>query len=165
MVTTSLAGGAPAIPLYNPRLLRFSGGSNMSSNTIRARVAFSFRGESHDLDATFDLDRCQAEAGEVPNFHLLLARASGIDPYSYLYEVLESHDIEFSQPTGAARGCCLEGGLDWFCFLRERRDAADLSVLRGIAQECLGLTDLETRPEIKAALLAAFRAGQGSAPK
>ncbi len=135
----------------------------MSGNTIHAQVVFSFRGETHDLAATFDLEQCQAEAGEAPNFHLLLARASGIDPYSYLYEVLESHDITFSQATGAAQGCCLEGRFDWFCFLRARDAAADVTALRAIALEFLDVADLDSRPEIKAALLAAFQAGRESA--
>lgn len=134
----------------------------MSSNTIRARVAFSFRGETVDLDAIFDLDRCWAAEGEAPNFHLLLAQASAIDPYSYLYEVLESYDIEFSEPTGAALAACGEEGFDWFRFLDEQRAAADLPAIQAIALETLGLADLEAHPEIKAALLAAYRAGRAS---
>ena len=31
---------------------------NMSHNTIRARVSFSFRGEVCELDSVIDLDRC-----------------------------------------------------------------------------------------------------------
>lgn len=134
----------------------------MSSNTIRARVAFSFKGKNFDLASTIDLDRCHADEGEAPNFHLLLAQASAIDPYSYLYEVLESYDIEFSQPTGAAKAACSEAGFDWFRFLAEQRSAADVPAIRAIALETLGLADLEAHPDIQAALLAAYRAGRAS---
>jgi len=67
----------------------------MSNNTLRARVALSFKGETYELDSVIDLDECLGEPGEAPDFHRLLARAAGIDPYSYLYEVLGSHEIEF----------------------------------------------------------------------
>jgi len=67
----------------------------MSTNTVRARVAFSFKGETYELDSVIDLDRCGGD-DEAPDFHQLLAKAAGIDPSSYLYEVLESHEIGFS---------------------------------------------------------------------
>lgn len=68
----------------------------MSNNTIRARVAFSFKGETYELDSVIDLDRCLGEPGEVPDWYRRLAQAAGIDPCSYLYEVLETHEIAFS---------------------------------------------------------------------
>ena len=55
----------------------------MTPNTLRARLDFSFKGESYEFDTAIDLDRCSAEPGEAPNFHLLLAKEGGIDPYSY----------------------------------------------------------------------------------
>lgn len=35
----------------------------MSDNTARARVAFSFKGESYKLDSVINLDRCLDERG------------------------------------------------------------------------------------------------------
>ncbi len=133
----------------------------MAPNTVRARLAFSFRAEDHDLDTRIDLDACAAEAGESPNFHLLLARQAGIDPYSYLYEVLESHDIEFSEATGIAALCCRDNRFDWPEFERLRQDEQDVNVVRAIAERMLGVGDLDTRADLKAALLAAYRAGKG----
>ncbi len=133
----------------------------MSSNTITARVAFSFQAASYELESSIDLDRCLGE--EAPNFHLLLARASGIDPYSYLYEVLESHEIEFSQPTGVAVHSCRDGTFDWSRFQQDAREAADLQVVGQIAQRLLGVSDLDARADLKDALLAAYRAGKATA--
>lgn len=133
----------------------------MTPNTLRARLNFSFKGEPHELDTTLDLDRCSAEPGEAPNFHLLLAKAGGIDPYSYLYEVLESHEIEFSEATGVATLCCRDGQFDWLEFERLRQDEQDMEVVRGIAERTLGVGDLDERADLKAALLAAYRAGKG----
>ena len=85
----------------------------MSNTTVRARVAFSFKGETYDLDSVIDLDDCLGDSGAAPDFHQLLARPAGIDPYSYLYEVLESHEIEFSDATGVAARSCRDGRFDW----------------------------------------------------
>jgi len=129
----------------------------MNNNTIRARLAFSFKAEAYELDATIDLDR---HVGEEPNFHLLLARTGGIDPYSYLYEVMESHEIVFSEATGVALQSCHDGCFDWSRFERDWREEQDLQVVREIAERTLGVRDLDGRSDLKAALLAAYRAGR-----
>lgn len=132
----------------------------MIGNTVRARLAFSFKAENYELDTTIDLDRY---VGEEPNFHLILARAGGIDPYSYLYDALESHDIVFSEATGVAARRCLDGGFDWSRFKQDWREEEDLRVVGEIAARLLGASALEGRPEIEAAMLAAYRAGKASA--
>lgn len=129
-----------------------------SPNTVRARVSFSFKGETYDLDSVIDLDRC---AGE-PDFHQLLARTAGIDPYSYLYEVLESHEITFSDATGAAAQSCHDGQFDWNRFEQDVAEERDWQAVRAIAEPILGTFDWEASPALKAALLAAYRAGQAS---
>jgi len=132
----------------------------MSSNTVRARLALSFKGETYELDSVIDLDRCLGEPGEAPNFHRLLAQGAGIDPYSYLYEVLESHEIAFSDATGVAARSCRDGRFDWTRFEQDRREELDWHHVRAIAQQMLGARDLDAEPDLKAALLAAYRAGQ-----
>ncbi len=132
----------------------------MNCNTIRARLSLSFRGETYELDSVIDLDTCPGEPGEAPDFHRLLARAAGIDPYSYLYEVLETHEIEFSDASGVAAQSCRDGRFDWARFKQDRREADDWQRVRAIAQQTLGARDLDAEPELKTALLAAYRAGK-----
>lgn len=134
----------------------------MSSNTVRVSAAFSFKAENHELATSVDLDRVAQEDGAAPDFHLLLARAHGIDPYSYLYEVLESHELEFAAATGLAAQCCREGVFDWACFVRLRDDARDLPVVRRIAAQLLEPAGIALTDTIEAALLAAYRAGKTS---
>ena len=134
----------------------------MSTNTVRAHVAFSFKGETCNLDSVIDLDDCLGEPGAAPDFHRLLARTAGIDPYSYLYEVLESHEIEFSEATGVAARSCRDGRFDWARFEQERREEQDWQVVRAIAQPIMTGRDLDADPELKAALLATYRAGKAS---
>ncbi|MHB1187556.1 hypothetical protein [Thiobacillus sp.] len=132
----------------------------MSSNIIRARVALSFKGETCELDSVIDLDGCPGEPGEAPNFHQLLAKAAGIDPYSYLYEVLESHEIGFSDATGIAARSCRDGRFDWAQFEQDRREEQDWQRVRVIAQPIMTARDLDAEPDLKAALLAVYRAGK-----
>lgn len=132
----------------------------MSNNTVRAHVALSFKGETHELDAVIDLDGCSGEPGEAPDFHQLLARAAGIAPYSYLYEVLESHEIEFSDATGAAAPCCHDGRFDWASLVQGRSGERDWPLVRAIAAPILAAHDLDGDTALKAALLAAYRAGK-----
>lgn len=135
----------------------------MRNNTVRAQVAFSFKGETHELDTVIDLDECPHEPGEAPDFHRLVAKATGIDPYSYLYEVLESHEIEFSDATGAAARSCGDGRFDWARFERERDEERDWPLVRAIAERHLAAHDLDADPALKSALLAVYRAGKASA--
>ena len=135
---------------------------NTLRNTIRARLEFSFKGEDIALESIIDLDRCDDEA--APNFHQWLARAGNFDPYSYQYEVLESEAITFDQPTGLAVACCEDGHFDWPAFVALRQDAHDLEVVRAVARQTLGCDDLDADAQLKAALLAAYRAGRQSVP-
>lgn len=132
----------------------------MSDNTIRARVSFSFKGETHELDSVIDLDRLLGEPGAVPDFHRLLALGADIDPYSYLYEVLESHEIEFSDATGVAARSCRDGQFDWSRFEADAGEARDWRAVRAVVEPVLGARDWDAEPALKAALLAAYRTGR-----
>ena len=135
----------------------------MSNNTVRARVSFSFKGETYNLDSVIDLDRCIGEPGAAPDFHRLLAQAAGIDPYSYLYEVLESHEIAFSDATGVAARSCHDGRFDWRQFEQDGSEERDWQAVRAIAEPIMGARDWGADPALKAALLVAYRAGKASA--
>lgn len=132
----------------------------MSRNTIRARLDFSFKGENHEIDRILDLDACTEGSDDVPDFHLRLAKAHGIDPYSYLYEVLASHEIEFSDGTGIAASCCHEGTFNWEKFVHDLGEETDLQAVRILAAETMGIAELDSQPALKAALLTAYRAGK-----
>jgi hypothetical protein len=134
----------------------------MSNNMVRARLAFSFKGDTYELDSVIDLDRYLGESGAAPDFHRLLAKAAGIDPYSYLYEVLASHEIEFSDATGVAMRSCRDGRFDWSQFERDLSEERDWQVVRAIAERIMAARDLDADAALKAALLAAYRAGKAS---
>jgi hypothetical protein len=134
----------------------------MTPTTLHARLTFSFKGQTHELESTFDLDSCRTVDGGAPNFHQMLARQGGVDPYSYLYEVMESHDIVFSNATGSAALCCVDGQFDWAQFERQRQEDQDLHAVLQIAEHYLQVSDLDRQPTLLAALLAAYRAGRNA---
>lgn len=76
-------------------------------------MTFSFKGETCELDAAIDLDRCLGEPGATPDVHRLLARAAGIDPDSYLLAGPESHEIGLSDATVVAARSCRDGRFTW----------------------------------------------------
>ena len=135
----------------------------MPANSVCVRASVSFKGESRQFETVLDLDRIGCEPGEMPNFHQHLASACGIDPYSYLYEALESHDLDFSDPTGAAVQACRDGEFNWPQFQQARREALDWQSVNAIATALLGADELDARPELKTLLLAVYRAGRTSA--
>jgi len=87
---------------------------------------------------------------------------AGIDSYSYLHEVLEAHEIEFSDATGVAARSCRDGRFDWIQFEQDRREEQDWQRVRAIAGKTMAARDLDADPELKAALLAAYRAGKAN---
>ncbi|GAB6042814.1 hypothetical protein [Endothiovibrio diazotrophicus] len=132
-----------------------------SGNTIRVRVEFSYRGEHYAPAAVIDLDGAMGGAGGIGDLHPMLARLNGIDTYSYLYEVMESHELLFDRPTGLAVASFHDGVFDLRDFERRWRDARRLSLLGPVARRHLGVDDLGEQPALREALLEAFRLGEG----
>jgi len=134
----------------------------MSSNTLCARLEFSFQAETYLFETCIDLDACLAASPEAPDFHRLLGQQNGVDPYSYRYEVLEAHDIEFAAPTGLAVRCCADGAFDWARFVELWRDEALLDTLRNIALRHMSIERIEESPDLLNALRDAYAAGRAA---
>ena len=129
-------------------------------NTIDAHLYLSFKGEHYTLSTTLNLDALPLDEEALPDFHRLLAQANGIDTYSYMYEVMESCDLGFSNACGVAAECLHAGVFDVACFQARRRAALESAILAPIAQRHLNIADLDSQPALKQALLAAYHAGQ-----
>ena len=139
----------------------------MNKNAICAQLEFSFKGETYQLEDMLDLDaffmqQKQLTVSETPDFHRYLAKKAGIDPISYLYEVLESHEISFSQASGLAAEFCQNTRFDWQGFAEARRAAGEWESIFAIVQGKITPQALEADAGLKAALLAVYRAGAAS---
>lgn len=130
------------------------------NNRIDARVVFSFKGETYTPSATINLDAMMEEAGHLRDFHSLLAKENNIDTYSYLYEVMDAHAIQFDNATGLAKSCLIDGQFDIKEFEHLWREEKELEILRAIARRHLEVDDLEQHPELKTALREAYNAGK-----
>lgn len=131
-------------------------------NSIDARVIFSFKGEAYSPSATIDLDACLEQLGTLPPLHSVIAKANGIDTYSYLYEVMEMSEIEFHNPKGLAVECLTGGHFDLKAFEGKWRESQVLSSLLSIAADEMGVQDFGQHPALKRALLQAYALGAGA---
>ena len=135
------------------------------NNAIDVSVTFSFKGETYSYSAHCDLDGMMNQANALPDFHTLLARGSGVDTYSYLYEVMMAHSPAFSTPTGLAVECFDDGEFDVSRFETLWRGEQERQVIAEIAHRCLQVSDIEQEPALQEALLEAYLAGKKSSKK
>lgn len=130
-----------------------------SPNRIDAHIEFSFRGESYDLSSTLDLDRVLEKYLTLPSLHIVLAIEHGIDTYSYLYEVMQEEEIRFDNAQGMAAEFLKDGVFDLEGYTAHWGEHLRIAPLQVIAQQEMGIDDLDRHPQLKSALLRAYQLG------
>ncbi len=133
-----------------------------TKHTIDARVEFSFKGEDYTLTSCIDFDQLNYQEGSFPSIHALMARAHDIDTYSYLYEVMQESEIEFSNPRGIATKYFKDGTFDFSGFSNDWDEQKAIEGLRPIAMRELGVANLDGHPAIKNAMVQAYKLGRKS---
>lgn len=131
-------------------------------NHIVISIEFYFKGQKHLPSTILDLDMYIQNGGGFDALYPMLANNNNIDLYSYEYEVMLAEDILFSDATGLATNFLEEGKFDFVGFEQEIYDESIAEVIIEIASTHLSVNDLSTQPELKAALLAAFKLGKQS---
>jgi len=131
----------------------------MSPNSVIATVEFYFQGERFAPSMTIDLDACMRGEISLAELYPVLAESNGIDTYSYMYEVMESESIRFSEATGLAAGFVRDGRLDIEGFAEAWRQQQALETIRPIAKAHLDIDRLEEYPGLLQALAEAYQAG------
>jgi hypothetical protein len=129
------------------------------ANTIDAFVEFSFKGEDYELHSTLDLDKEFERHMSLESIHHVLAVEHGIDTYSYLFEVMQMADIHYDNPQGRAVDYLRDGEFDFETYAEENTTDALFAPLQAIALREMGVEDLEQQPQLKQALLRAYRLG------
>lgn len=130
-------------------------------NSIDARVEFSFKGETYDLVSSIDLD-ARLTHGHAQSFHQILARDHHIDTISYMYEVMQEEEIEFSNPQGFAANFLQDRCFDMEGFVTHWQEHRIVTLLQPIAKRELDIDNLEQHPDIKNALVLAYKLGRES---
>ena len=135
------------------------------SNYITASVEFFFRGNKIAPSIELDLDKHMQTTGRIPDLFPLLARAGELDVYSYEFEMMQAEEIVFSNATGLAADYVSDGMFDMEAFMQAWKQTKLLEELQTIARQHLSVEDLHSQPELKQALLDAYRLGKNNAQK
>ena len=128
-------------------------------NSVRAKLEFSFKGETYALVSVLDLDHLAQRYQDTPPLHRLLADEHQIDPDSYEFEVVEQEEIIFDLATGAAIPFLDDGVFDFDTYFQHSKLLTLDVQLQAIAQCELGIADLTAHPQLKIALQKAYQLG------
>ncbi len=131
-------------------------------NSVVASVVFYFKGERYAPSMVIDLDELMGRNGGMANLHHSIAVANNIDSYSYEYEMMMADDIHFEQPQGLATAFLHDGQFDMEGFSAKWHEQRLVEAVRPIAERCVGVTDLDAKPKLKAALIEAYLAGKAA---
>lgn len=126
-------------------------------NTVEIYTEFDYQGKSLKPSMVLDLDSHIKTLEDIAVIPVLLAKANGIDSYSYQYEILLDSSLCFDHATGLASQFVVNKEFDFAGFLAASGEGKLLSKLQTIAQQELGITDLSAQPALKQTLLRAYR--------
>lgn len=131
-------------------------------NTIIVSVEFYFKGKKFYPSLSIDLDAHFEANVDINGLYRKLAVHEGLDLYSYEYEVMQMEDLNYSDATGLARTFLENGKFDFDLFGQALIDNSIAESIAKIASTQLSVDDLDSRPDLKAALTEAFLLGKKS---
>lgn len=129
------------------------------NNRIRAAIQFYYQGEKVAAYLELDLDKILQTNDDLENLYPQLAATIELDRYSYQYEMMLSESIQFDQATGLARDFLQQNQFDFNAFKQAWFEAVSFEKIEKLAQQYLQITDLNSEPKIKQALLASYQLG------
>jgi len=129
------------------------------NNIITATITFCFRGQTFSPSITLKLDDHLNSSGDIPDLHSLIATANNIDFYSYEYEMMLAESVSYSNAEGLITQFITDGKLDLDAFISEWKESRILSGLARIAKDNMNINSLHEHPQLKNALLEAYKAG------
>lgn len=127
---------------------------------ITVSVEFYFKGKAYTPSVELELNSVMQAYGKLPDLHQLLAQTSGIDSYSYEFEMLIAEPIQFSNPQGHAVNFYNEGQFDQSGFEQAWHQQQQLKHLAPIIKQQLDIDNIDDHPKLKAVLLAAYTLGK-----
>ena len=136
--------------------------SLMMKNQISISLVFYFKGKKYSPSMVIDLNTQTQTQNNYESLYTLLANNNNIDLYSYEYEMMLAEELVFSDATGLAKLFIKNGKFDFIAFNQAQHDEIITDAISKIASEHLSIDDLSSRPDIKSALLEAYKLGQKS---
>lgn len=131
-------------------------------NIITVSVHFSFKGERHTPSLTIELDNHLITTGSLPSLYPLIARENNYDLYSYEYEMMQAEPLKYSDAQGIVAEHIEDGELNLDTFKTAWHEHYVLSQLQEIAKTTMQINDLSKHPDLKKALLEAYKLGQAN---
>lgn len=130
-------------------------------NKITVTIPFSFKGKDFKPSIDLDLEQFSKTNDDFSRVFHQVASENGINNYSYEYEVLESSPLYFSQASGIAKDFLIdEHNFDLTGFKKKIQENKIIDVIQAIASDVLDIDDLENHPDLKRALVKAYKAGE-----
>jgi hypothetical protein len=136
--------------------------TDKTANHIDISLEFDFKGEHYTPTASLDLDEHIRREGGLPQLHQILAKRNNIDLMSYQYEIMLEDEVRVTHAQGLVADFVTDGRLDEAGFLHAWHEQQMSEQLHAVAQQYLGIDDLQAKPELKKALAAAFTLGKKS---
>lgn len=130
------------------------------SNQITASVEFYFKGKKFTSSIELDLDQHMQSSDKLPALYPLLARTIDLDLYSYEYEMMQAETITFSNAKGLAVEYLKDGLFNTNSFIAAWQESIVLEKLQEITRQNLSIDNLQQHPDLKNALLEAYRLGK-----
>ncbi len=130
------------------------------NNHITASVEFFFKGEKITSSIELDVDTHMHATGQLPDLYPLLARAIDLGLYSYEYEMMQAEKILYGNAKGLISEHVNKGLLDSEAFHKSWSENAVIEKLQDIAKQHLSIDDINQQPDLKNALIAAYRLGE-----
>lgn len=132
-------------------------------NRMTVCLPFSFKGREFHPKSTIDLDEKMEKYGHIPCLYTHLAEDNSIDIYSYEHDVMMMSEMEFEGSEGIAADFIQEGRFDTDGFEKKWWKIKRHEQLQGIAKRLMDVNDLSSHPELKAALIEAYKTGKEEA--
>jgi hypothetical protein len=129
------------------------------NSKLTATIRFCFKGQTHEPSIEITLVEYMKNPENYPDICMMIARANDFDMYSYEYEMMQAENITFSDASGLVADFINDGTLDFSAFELAWQEKNILNQIQDIAKNILSIDDLEQQPEIKQALISAYKSG------
>ncbi len=129
------------------------------NSKLTATIRFCFKGQTHEPSIEINLAEYMKHSDNYPDICMMIARANNFDMYSYEYEMMQAENITYSDASGLVANYITDGALDFGAFEQAWQKKYRLMKLSEIAKKLLSIDELEQHPEIKQALLEAYKLG------
>jgi hypothetical protein len=134
-------------------------------NIVTATIEFYFKGKKFSPTLTIELDKLIQSSHSFPNLYPLIATSNNIDHYSYEYEMMCSETIKYTSASGLVAEFITDRILDEKRFVSAWKEDIITVQLKLIAEETMGIKNLDEHLELERALIKAYRAGQAHSPE